>query len=105
MDRDIYRIIDEYRKRLEQKGILIKKLILYGSYAKGETREHSDIDLAVVSNDFQNMDLFERMSFLGRARTGIRRPMEIIGLTVDEYDNPPTFFIRDEVKAKGIEVE
>lgn len=102
MDRAINSIVAEYRDRLEKKGIAVKKIILYGSQAIGTTHKDSDIDLAVISDDFKEMDLFERLSFLGRMRVGLRRPMEIIGLTEEEYDRPPTSFIRDEVKAKGI---
>ena len=51
------------------------------------------------------MDLWERLCLLGRARKGIKRPMEILGLTEEEYESDQIdTFIRDEVKLKGIEV-
>lgn len=56
MDKRIYPIISEYKQKLGSLGIRVKKIILYGSYAKGEAREDSDIDLVVVLNDFKNMD-------------------------------------------------
>ncbi|MDR0874309.1 MAG: nucleotidyltransferase domain-containing protein, partial [Prevotellaceae bacterium] len=36
----------------------IEKVYLFGSYAKGTPREHSDIDVAVVVNHFEG-DFFE----------------------------------------------
>jgi len=105
MDKEIYRIIIEYKQKLEGMGIKVKKIILYGSHAVEKTEEHSDIDLVVVSDDFKDMDLWERLCLLGRARIGIKRPMEILGYTEEEFNvEQKGSFIGDEVKSKGIEV-
>jgi predicted nucleotidyltransferase len=104
MDRENYIIITEYKSRLEALGIRAKKIIVYGSHASGRAGEDSDLDLVVVSDDFGDMDLWERLCLLGRARKGIKRPMEILGLTEEEYESEYDTFIRDEVKAKGVEV-
>ena len=105
MDRENHIIIAQYKEKLETMGIRVKKIILYGSHASGEAREDSDLDLVVVSDDFGNMDLWERLCLLGRARKGIKRPMEILGLTEEEFElDGSDTFIRDEVKRKGIEV-
>ena len=105
MDKQIYSIITEYKQRLEDSGVKVKKIVLYGSYAWGKAREESDIDLVVVSDDFKEMDLWERLCFLGHARIGIKRPMEILGFTEEEFlaEDAGTF-IGDEVKSKGVEV-
>ncbi|MBI4711919.1 MAG: nucleotidyltransferase domain-containing protein [Planctomycetes bacterium] len=105
MDKKIYNTITEYRQRLERLGIRIKKIILYGSGVSKNLRPDSDIDLVVISDSFKNMDTWERLSFLGRARIGINRPMEILGFTDKEYSNESKgTFIGDEVKAKGVAV-
>ncbi len=41
-----------YIRELE-KDIHVEKAILYGSYVKGTERNYSDIDLAIVSSDFE----------------------------------------------------
>lgn len=105
MDKEIHWIINKYKQKLEKLGIKVKKIILYGSYAVGNAKEFSDIDLAVVSDDFKNMDLWERLCLLGRARLGIKRPMEIIGFTEKEFEEKHKgTFIGDEVKAKGVQI-
>ncbi len=105
MDRGNYNVIIEYKDKLETLGIKVKKIILYGSHASGMAREDSDLDLVVVSDDLKDMDLWERLCLLGEARMGIKRPMEILGYTEEEYESDECgTFIRDEVKAKGIEV-
>jgi len=103
MDKEISHIINEYQQKLEALGIKVKKIILYGSYAWGKPDKDSDIDLVVISDDFRDMDLWERLSLLGRARMGIKRPMEILGFTEKEFaETPIGSFIGDEVKPKGV---
>jgi predicted nucleotidyltransferase len=106
MDKEINSIIKEYRKKLEDLGIIAKKIILYGSYASGNPKVNSDLDLVIISNDFKDMDLWERLCLLGRARIDIQRPMEILGFTEREFarKNKGTF-IGDEIKTKGVEIK
>jgi len=105
MDPEVNEIIARYKENLQGLGIHVKKILLYGSYAAGNPREHSDIDLIVISQDFKNMGLWDRLGLLGRARVKLRRPMEILGYTEEEFDAQGRgTFIGDEVKTRGIEV-
>lgn len=51
-DRKIEKSIKSYIEQLESIGIHVQQAILFGSYASGKYDEWSDIDLAIVSNDF-----------------------------------------------------
>ena len=105
MDKKVNRVISRYRQGLESLGIKVKKILLYGSYARGNPRPDSDLDLVVVSDTFGKMDTWERLCILGRARIGIYQPMEILGITEKEFKSQSSgTFIGSEVKAKGIEV-
>lgn len=66
---------------LEKLGIEVSQIILYGSYADGTPKEHSDIDVAVVSRSFAKLDIFERQELLSRAHHKFNEPLEPIGLT------------------------
>jgi uncharacterized protein len=46
-------IVKKYIKELEQSGFHIKTAILFGSYATGKFNEWSDIDVALVSDNFE----------------------------------------------------
>ena len=72
----IEKIIDRYRQELKNLGIKVEKVILYGSYAKGNPREDSDIDLIVVSGDFMKLNLRERLEVLGLAAGKVFEPIE-----------------------------
>lgn len=52
--RDVLNIANQYAEALNQKYSFIK-VILFGSYAKGNFHEESDIDIAVVFKDFNNL--------------------------------------------------
>jgi hypothetical protein len=105
MDKKVARIIIRYRQGLEALGIKVKRILLYGSYARGNPRPDSDMDLVVVSDDFREMDTWERLCLLGRARIGIYQSMEILGVTEKEFQSQSSdTFIGSEVKEKGIEV-
>ncbi|MGE5443764.1 MAG: nucleotidyltransferase domain-containing protein [Ignavibacteriales bacterium] len=106
MDKQIYQVISDYKRRLESLGVNIGKVILYGSHAAGKAREDSDIDLVVVSDDFKNVDIWERLCLLGCACIGIKRPMEIMRFTEEELESDDNVtFIKDEIKSKGLEIK
>jgi predicted nucleotidyltransferase len=48
-DKRIVKSIQNYLQAVIQKGIPVKYGVLFGSYAKGQEHEWSDIDLLVVS--------------------------------------------------------
>ncbi|KFO67646.1 nucleotidyltransferase [Smithella sp. SCADC] len=51
-DRKIEKTVKSYLEQLERIGIHVQQAFLFGSYASGKHDEWSDIDLAIVSNDF-----------------------------------------------------
>ena len=51
---DIKKIIERFKQELRKFNINSDKIILYGSYAKGNPREDSDIDLVVMIHPERN---------------------------------------------------
>ena len=48
-DKTIIKSIQKYLRAVKQKGVPVKFGVLFGSYARGQEHEWSDIDLLVVS--------------------------------------------------------
>jgi len=93
----IKRFIEEAKKTLK-----INKVILYGSQAYGHVSKWSDIDLAIISNDFQDIDFHQRMVELGKiAWTAKTTEIEALGFTEDEYQNAGEFDFIREIKKSG----
>jgi predicted nucleotidyltransferase len=85
-EREIKEIVQRFALEIEKLGIKPQKMVLYGSYAKGMPREESDIDILVISNDFKNMNLRERLELLGIAAGKVFEPIEAIGYTEEEAE-------------------
>jgi len=91
--RDVKRIIERYRQELRNLNINSEKIILYGSYAKGNPREDSDIDLIVISDDFKDMNIRERLEILGVAAGRVFEPIEALGYTPKEIKQKKETFL------------
>jgi predicted nucleotidyltransferase len=78
-------IISEFRKVLESKGIKPQKLILFGSFVSSNFHEGSDIDIVVISKDFENKSYWERIDILSAAIYEIFEPIEAVAMTPAEW--------------------
>jgi predicted nucleotidyltransferase len=78
------------RERLEEDVLRVAKIILFGSYAREQATEESDIDVAIISDDFMDKDIFERAKLTQDPEIlTIRKymiPLDIITLTPEEYE-------------------
>jgi len=100
---DISRIVREYVARL-QPEIRVEKVILFGSHARGTASEWSDIDIAVISNDFKKLDPVTQLEFLGLRSKGCDPSLEPLPFTLDEYDNAGHLDFLGEIKRTGVVV-
>jgi hypothetical protein len=75
-------------------GIRVDRAILFGSHARGEAKDGSDIDVLIVSSDFEALNTRERMEQLGTAAAGsgsLSRPLPVRLLNWCMW-NPPHFW-------------
>jgi predicted nucleotidyltransferase len=77
-------IIQGFIARLEQE-IPVQEVILFGSYARGTPQEHSDIDLAVISDWFEGKPAIENLTFLARIASRYSTLIEALPFTQKEY--------------------
>lgn len=66
MREEVFRLVGEFRKELQRiYGERLKGVYLYGSYARGEADEDSDIDVAVVlEGPVKQAEELERVSHI-----------------------------------------
>lgn len=94
----VLNIAERFRIELQSRGISIKKMILFGSYATENYHDASDIDIVVVSDDFEGMDFWERITVLSEAIFEIFEPIEAIAMTQQEWaagDSPIAAYARN----------
>jgi predicted nucleotidyltransferase len=58
--KQVQRIISQYLALLKEHGFHIQDAILFGSYARGSAGQESDIDLALVSNEFEGIRFIDK---------------------------------------------
>ncbi len=85
------------------KRIPVEQLILFGSYARGNPRPWSDIDIAVISPAWEGLSRQERMTILGRwAWEAGATWVEPVGYTPEELARAaPGSFVGD-IRDQGI---
>ena len=97
-------IIKLYKDSLLKCGVIVERFILYGSFAQGNPKEDSDIDLVVVSESFQKMNLRERLEVLGVGAARIMKPIEARGYTPEEIKLAPKISFLSEILKSGINI-
>ena len=48
-------VVDSYAREIQANGVHLRTVILYGSFAKGTQHEWSDIDVALVADEFEGL--------------------------------------------------
>lgn len=82
MDREVVEKVKKYAE-VVRKGLPVKMVILYGSYARGSENLSSDIDVAVVVDKIEG-DYLEQSAKLFHLVRGIDTRIEPVLLTGDE---------------------
>jgi hypothetical protein len=81
---NIISLLKNFRKKIEEK-IIVDKIILFGSQARGDMKEGSDIDFIVVSPDFKGIKSFKRAP-LFYILWDHKQDVDIICLTPEEFE-------------------
>jgi len=96
-------IIDEIRRLVQslKKDIKLDSVILFGSYAKGNAVENSDVDIAVISPEFgQNPLKDKQLIYRTIIRDDIEPFFEIHTFTPSELKDSDSFFV-SEIRSTG----
>lgn len=85
-----------------QDGINVADAYLFGSAAEGRVSDESDIDVAVVSKDFQGIPYFD-MQRIGKHRRRVDLRLEIHPFSLhDVQTDPSQFYLK--IKQAGIRI-
>ena len=91
VEREILKIIRYFGRELEESGLSVERIILFGSRAAGGGGADSDIDVAVVSSDFRGKDIFERAPMIKRAVSSTIGkfvvPLDVVTMSPDELES------------------
>ncbi len=84
MLRDVSRLLGA----LEEAGYRVVEAYLFGSYARGDWLDTSDVDLVIVSPDFRGMRMLDRLDLIAKLqlRLGLGRWVEALPYTPEEFE-------------------
>ena len=94
-------IVNKYIRNLRERGIQVEQVVLFGSYAQQRAREGSDIDLAVIAQQFARLNLRERYETLGLANMTLREPIQAIGYSPRQWRDAERGSFADEIRRTG----
>jgi predicted nucleotidyltransferase len=107
-DRIVSGIYNVIMPLLEQKGLQVAKIVLFGSYAKQCEDIDSDIDLIIVSQNFRNKSIFERVKLttgIGRKLVKtFKKPFDLMFYSDLEWDHSRSVVI-DAARNEGKELQ
>ena len=95
-------IVRNYAREIEEQGVKLRTVILFGSFAKGRQHEWSDIDVALVADEFTGVGFIDKNRF---PYVGIKKPyirIESKTYPTDYFRNSDPFI--EEIKKDGIVV-
>jgi len=101
---DVINIVQTYLQVLKKAGIPIDKAFLYGSYARNEANEDSDIDLMLVSRIFDTDDDYV-LSKPWLYSSKVDHRIEPISIGLLRYNSDDTSPIIELVRQTGIEIQ
>jgi len=100
-DRKIEKNVKYYIAQLESIGIHVQQAILFGSYASGKYDEWSDIDLAIVSNDFAG-NRFEDRNKIRKITLQVNSDISPMPFRPEDF-NDSDYFVK-EILETGIRI-
>lgn len=100
-DEKLNKVVTDYLSKLESK-ISIEKAILYGSYARGNATELSDIDLLIISSDLpENTPKGKNGFYLDNLVGDFDPSLEIIAVNPTQLNNSVEKGFFDEIINTG----
>jgi len=93
-----------FARQLNESGIGLRRVLLFGSYAKNVQHQWSDIDVALVADDFIGLGFYDIALF---GKTLIKKPFRSIQpktYNTKDFNLSKDPFI-EEILRTGIEIE
>ncbi len=82
-----------------ERGIRVDAAILFGSYVNGHPDKWSDIDLAVISHDFEGVPMPKRQELIADLTFEVPPLVACIGYPRAEYEHPdPASFLAEVIR-------
>lgn len=101
--RSAIKLIQKFIAEIQSKTNLnIRHVILFGSVAQNEQRPYSDIDLAIVADEFQGLRIIDNQLIMKLLIKSEYAVIETHTFNTKDFENCTNPFVEQEIKPKGI---
>jgi predicted nucleotidyltransferase len=97
---EIKQLIRQFIPRL-QPEVRVEKVVLFGSYVNGKPNAWSDVDIAIISNDFRKFNFWEQAHFLTQRQWREFSLLEVHPYTLNDYRRASHLTFLGEIKRTG----
>ncbi|MCX7044904.1 MAG: nucleotidyltransferase domain-containing protein [Candidatus Sumerlaeota bacterium] len=104
VDKSIIAKIRQYLSALSAHGIHSRQAILFGSFARNEETQWSDIDLVVIAPEFDSPHSSELVKCLWRATLAADNRIEPIPCGEQEWEKDDSRAILEVARQEGIRI-
>lgn len=105
VDQSVVESVQDYLEKVKARGVPVHFGVLYGSQARGEARQWSDIDLLVVSPQYDDRRTYEDMYFLWRLAARIDSRIEPIPVGERQFIEDDSSAIIEMARREGIRID
>jgi predicted nucleotidyltransferase len=104
VDKEVIAAVKNYLKATPTVGVHAKRAILYGSFAKGNPHEWSDIDLIVIAPEFDGEKQRVHVSGLWRLTAHTDSRIEPVPCGVEEWEVDDGRPVLEIARREGVEI-
>lgn len=101
VDKNIVASVQNYLQAVSKKGVPVSYGVLFGSYARNQQHEWSDIDLLVVSSRYDRKWTHKDWAKLWRIAANTDARIEPIPVGAKQYENDDSSLIIEVARREG----
>jgi predicted nucleotidyltransferase len=101
INRDVINSVKQYLRSLKNRGLDVRQAIIFGSQVTGKTHPWSDIDLVVVSPQFDKKNCRNDIHLLWRVAIRVDSRIEPIPCGVIQWEKDDSNAIIDIARREG----
>lgn len=105
VDKSIIEAVRKYMLALQDKGLSVRRGVIFGSYATGKSHQWSDIDVIVVSPEFDKAYRRKELDLLWRTTATTDTRIEPVPCGERQWEEDDSTAIIEIARREGVLVE
>ncbi len=95
--------LEKLKRNLEKRGIRVEKILIFGSRARGDYLETSDLDVIIVSRDWERIPFPRRLQMIQECWENNWIGLDGFGYTPEEFEKGKNFVLISQAIKEGIQ--